>query len=450
MSDASRYLAFLLLFHVALTGCRTTTSEGRRSATAPLTAEQRELNLQSFDQVWTTIKDQHWDPTLGGLDWNAVRTELRPRAEAATTMAAAREVMGDMIGRLKQSHFGIIPREVYRDMTPASAGEEAATQTTKPPGATGIDVRVIDGEALVTRVRDDSPAYAAGIRPGWIVARVGKRDIKPILAKVGKAHADSSLKDYYLRASVMAQLAGDVGEKVDVTFLDGEDRKVQHALTLGPPSGSEAHFGNLPTMFVTFDARKLDPNVGYISLSAFFDPPMVMQKFTDAMTQFNKCDGVILDLRGNPGGIGFIAMGMGGFFVTESGKKLGTMITRQGPLNFVLNPRAQGYEGPLAILVDSGSASTSEILAGGLQDLKRARVFGTRTPGAALPSVVTKLPNGDGFQYAIANYISAGGQPLEGRGVVPDEEVKLDRKSLLNGRDPVIDAAVRWIESKQK
>jgi carboxyl-terminal processing protease len=80
--------------------------------------------------------------------------------------------------------------------------------------------------------------------------------------------------------------------------------------------------------------------------------------------------------------------------------------------------------------------------------LKRGRVFGTRPAGAALASVITKLPNGDGFQYAIANYISQGGQPLEGIGVKPDEEVKLTRHQLLEGQDPVLDAAVSWIHKQ--
>jgi carboxyl-terminal processing protease len=60
-----------------------------------------------------------------------------------------------------------------------------------------------------------------------------------------------------------------------------------------------------------------------------------------------------------------------------------------------------------------------------------------------------RLPNGDGFQYAIANYISEGGKPLEGIGVLPDEEVRLTRKALLSGHDPVLDAALAWIQ-KQK
>ena len=94
--------------------------------------------------------------------------------------------------------------------------------------------------------------------------------------------------------------------------------------------------------------------------------------------------------------------------------------------------------------------STSEIFAGGLKDLKLARVFGTRTPGAALPSTVEVLPNGDRFQYAFANYISVGGKPLEGAGVTPDVETPLTRSVLLEGRDPALDAAVSWIRSCKK
>jgi len=97
--------------------------------------------------------------------------------------------------------------------------------------------------------------------------------------------------------------------------------------------------------------------------------------------------------------------------------------------------------------VDGGSGSTSEIFAGGMKDLKRARIFGTRSAGAALPSVIEKLPNGDGFQYAIANYISEGGKPLEGVGVIPDVEAAPTREALLQGKDPAVEAAVRWIHS---
>jgi carboxyl-terminal processing protease len=158
---------------------------------------------------------------------------------------------------------------------------------------------------------------------------------------------------------------------------------------------------------------------------------------------------VVIDLRGNPGGIGGMAMGMAGFLTDKPNLKLGTMYMREVTLNFIVNPRLEAFTGPVAILVDALSASTSEILAGGLKDLGRARIFGTRTAAAALPSQFERLPNGDGFQYAVANYISEGGQPLEGLGVTPDVEVKLSRAALLAGRDPVMDAALQWIQQQK-
>jgi carboxyl-terminal processing protease len=182
----------------------------------------------------------------------------------------------------------------------------------------------------------------------------------------------------------------------------------------------------------------------------FMDPSAVGARFADAVQSCKACDGFIIDIRGNPGGIGGMAMGMAGWFISEPNKRLGVMKTRDTEVKFVILPRPETFDGPLAILVDEGSASTSEIFAGGMKDLGRARIFGTRTAGAALPSVFERLPNGDGFQYAIANYISEGGKPLEANGVVPDVEVKLTREALLAGHDPAREAAVDWIKSQRK
>jgi carboxyl-terminal processing protease len=182
----------------------------------------------------------------------------------------------------------------------------------------------------------------------------------------------------------------------------------------------------------------------------FFEPETVVKTVEDGVKGCRDCKGFIIDLRGNPGGIGGLAMGVGGWFIDQPGLKLGTMTMRDGSIKFVLFPRAEPFKGPLAVLVDGNSASTAEIFSGGMKDLKRARIFGTRTAGAALPSIIERLPNGDGFQYAIANYIAEGGQPLEGIGVIPDQEVKTTRHQLLEGQDAALDAAVDWIQKQKK
>ena len=418
--------AYLILCFVALSplaGCRgkaaqqpSTKPSARQAA---LTPEQRQKNVESFDYVWNTIKDKHWDPTLGGLDWNAVRDELRPKVEQAQTMAQARHAMGDMIDRLKQSHFGIIPASVYDDVdAKADAPKDAqAAQVTTPrknrDGTIGVGVRLIDDKAVITNVDPQLTAARAGVKPGWEVIAVDGHKVAPLVKRLRANLPDNNMKRTMLTASLGAVVHGPVGESATFTFRDGRGRNVKRPIAFAQPSGTKATFGHMPTMYVDFESRRLAPaNVGYVAFKPFLDPEMVMTKFAAAMEQFKDADGVILDLRGNPGGLGAMAMGIGNFFITKPNQRLGTMNSRTGALNFVLNPRAGAYEGPLAVLVDEMSMSTSEILAGGLQDLGRAKVFGTRTPGAALPSLVERLPNGDGFQYAIANYTSTGGKPL--------------------------------------
>jgi len=402
------------------------------SALAQLTPEQQELNLDSFEKVWTTVRDKHWEKNPGGLDWKAVHDELRPKMEKTTTMDQARAVMREMLGRLKQTHFGIIPADVYSDVEGESRGE----------GSTGIDLRVLDGKAVVTGIDPGSPAEKAGVKPGWIVTAAGGKPLAPLIEKL---QHDSTIHELQLTRALLATLSGTAGDDIKAAFLDGADKEVALDIGLAEQRGNPASFGNLPKMHVWFESKKLG-NTEYVRFNMFLDLPRLMADFGDAVMSCLSCDGLIIDLRGNPGGIGGMAMGMAGYLVDDAGKQLGTMYIRDTKLKFVINPRANVFQGPVAILMDGNSASTSEIMAGGLKDIGRARVFGTRSAAAALPSLIERLPNGDGFQYAIANYISEGGKPLEGLGVMPDVEVKLTREALLSGHDPVVDAALEWIK----
>jgi carboxyl-terminal processing protease len=243
-------------------------------------------------------------------------------------------------------------------------------------------------------------------------------------------------------------MEGPIDKTVEVQFLDGRDRKVTLKLGRTGPRGTETVMGNLPPLHFWVATHKIQPDIGYIQLNMFFEPEAVNKAVQQLMEDCHGCKGFVIDLRGNPGGIGGMAMGLAGWFTNRNGLLLGTMYLRTTNIKFPVFPRPDPFGGPLAILVDGCSASTSEIFAGGMQDLKRARIFGTHTAGAALPSLFTKLPNGDGFQYAVANYISQGGQPLEGIGVTPDQEVKLTRHQLLEGQDPILDAAVSWIHGQ--
>ena len=148
-------------------------------------------------------------------------------------------------------------------------------------------------------------------------------------------------------------------------------------------------------------------------------------------------------------------MGVSGYLPAEQ-QPLGRLITRQNELTFVSMPRRvtsaaepmEPYDGPLALLVDGQSMSTTEIFAAGLQETGRARVFGETSGGQALPALMTRLPNNDVLMYAFANLVTPDGVRIEGRGVIPDREVPLERRALIEGRDPALEAAVEWIQSR--
>ncbi len=422
------------LLLLTLAGC----AAGGRAGEHQLTRDERQLNVDSFDLIWRTIRDEHFDPALGGLNWNAVRNELRPQVRRAHTMPAARHAMSDAIERLKQSHFAIIPMTAYAGM--------ASRHSDGGEGETGLVVRVLDGHALVTAVRPGSPAEQAGVQPGWEIVRVADDDVAPALTRIAESYATSTMQQYMLVAALAGWLAGPIGQPVTVTFQAADDRQTVLDLTRAAPEGQLVRFGHLPPLHLRFEARRIEPDVGYIAFNLFFDPATLMPAFEQAVGSYmNTTRGIIIDLRGNPGGLGVMSMGMAGWFVSHADQPLGVMRTRNAEIKFAIFPRAQTYDGRLAILVDGCSASTAEIMAGGLQDLGRARIFGTRTAGAALPSQVVRLPNGDGFQYATADYVTTSGHRLEGVGVTPDVEVQPTREQLLAGHDPVINAAAAWI-----
>src|ERR1700675_3791146 len=85
--------------------------------------DQKQLNLASFEKIWTTIRDKHWEKNPGGLDWQAIHEEFRPKIDQAASMDQARAVIRDMLGRLHQTHFAIFPASVYDDVDVEGGGD---------------------------------------------------------------------------------------------------------------------------------------------------------------------------------------------------------------------------------------------------------------------------------------------------------------------------------------
>jgi len=392
------------------------------------------LNLESFDLAWQLVRDRHWDPGMNGVDWDAVKRELRPKVESASSRAEARRTIREMLSRLKQSHFGVVNGEVYQEVSDGGPDGDATA---------GISVRVLDGEAVVTEVRNQPD-----LRTGWLVKRIGEWDVSAAMREIAKSVSDPVMRTL-LEAGIMGRrLKGREGSERLIEFVDHRGSTVRKPVRLVAQPGRLAAFGLMPPTPVWLESREPKPGIGLIHFNLFLDPAKLMADFEAAVRKFQKAKGIVIDLRGNPGGLGIMAMGLAGWFIDQEDIFLGTMIMRESRLRFVVNPRPLVFGGPLAILLDPLSASTTEIFAGGLKDNGRARIFGERSAGLALPSHFQKLPNGDVVQFAFANYVSASGVPLEGHGVEPHVLAPPTRAALLEDRDNALETAMDWIEKE--
>ncbi len=424
----------------------------------------RELNLETFDEAWRIINETHWDPEFNGVDWEAVRDELRPRAGEAEAAPELRAIINDMISRLGQSHFAVWPRGALGSIRSGDddgrgrGGVLREDDAGAGGGDPGFGTVLVDDRFVVARVDAQGPAAAAGLRPGWIVHSVNGVELDTAaLAKVENVERHKVLVE--AQRAMDRRLSRIPGQTLELLFLDGEDQPREVQIRVARPEGELRTFGNMPPIFARLDTRRLEPDVdvsvGMIEFNIWL--PQLARPLDGAVDAMRDAQGIILDLRGNPGGVGGMVMGFGGHFVEEY-VSLGTMRTRDGELRFVANPRridtrgelVDPFAGPLAILIDNTSGSTSEVFAGGLKAIGRARVFGQRSMGAVLPSLMDELPNGDILQHAFADFVvSASGERLEGRGVIPDEVITITRANLLAGRDPTLEAAVEWIVRQQ-
>jgi carboxyl-terminal processing protease len=399
-----------------------------------------------FDEVWKTINDQFYDPTFGGLDWPGVRDELRPKAAAATTIDAARAVVNEMLGRLKRSHFALLPGSASADDDMALRGEATVD----------IEFRVLGGDVVITRDRSEVQIGPAGRLTGRRILAIDGRNIVP-------APGTPPLMTW---RRVNAALHGAEGSIAVVVLapVDSETAIVRMPATARLPRrilpGVPVQFGNLPPMRVRVEQwmakTPAGRGVGVIGFNiwmAQIDDPVA-----SAVDAFRAADGLIFDLRGNPGGLAGMISNLAGH-VLDRADLIGTMRVRQSPqLKFIANPRTttvdgrtvKPYGGPLAILVDEMTASASECFAGGLQDLGRARIFGRTSMGQALPASTRRLSNGDVLEYVIGDFVTSKGRSLEGSGVVPDEIQPLSTASLLAGNDDPMRAALAWIDRQSR
>ncbi|HKV40360.1 MAG TPA: PDZ domain-containing protein [Blastocatellia bacterium] len=167
---------------------------------------------ESFDIVWNTVKEKHFDPKFGGVDWDQVRLQYLPRLNEVKSDAELYKLLERMLSELHESHFAILP--------PAVQEEDSGG----PNGSIGVDLRFIGDQIVITKVASGSTAARAGLRPGFVITRVDGAPIEQILQPLENTSESVPVKRLREVRVVAARLDGRPSSVVRVEYLDEHDR----------------------------------------------------------------------------------------------------------------------------------------------------------------------------------------------------------------------------------
>ncbi|HWB76092.1 MAG TPA: S41 family peptidase [Nannocystaceae bacterium] len=388
-----------------------------------------------LEQVWGIVLEKHYDPTLACLDWPAVRVRYGEKVAAAKTDDEAYATINAMLAELKQSHLGLIPP---RRAAAAEPGEVRPVGRGRAP----LEVMMLGDELVVS-----NPAWAgksSKLPPGATIVKIDDHEIDALVKEVGTAWPRKVERDFRLLRAAYAMLSCNPGDKKKIGFKKGaKHNPATVSIACHLPEQRTLSFGNLQDVPVDVRWAMIPKSdVGVVSFNVWLLP--LADEIAKAVAELRGkgMKHLVIDLRGNPGGVGMMVVPVARLLLDKDAE-LGVMHMRDAEQRFAVKKGPDPFTGKVAILVDEGTGSTSEIFAQALHDLGRVIVVGTGpSQGAALPSLIEKLEGGAMLQYVVADYQSPAGIAVEGNGVKPDVLVEITREDLRNGRDPVLDAAV--------
>jgi carboxyl-terminal processing protease len=332
-----------------------------------------------YHKAWELVRDTYYDASFNGQNW---ATWEHVYDGDIKTVADAHKDIKVMLESLKDPYT--------RFLDPQSFKDESDAINAKIVGI-GINLVQKEGRLVVTKTIENSPAQNAGMHPkDEIVAIDGQNAVG-----FTPEQAAERIRGKAGTAVQIAVRRGDNEHKFDITRAE----IVIHA--------------------VSYHVAKTAPNIGVIQLSTFISNDAA-REFRGALEKLSRTEGLIIDLRDNPGGLLSNSLEIadmlldGGVVVSTAGRNGRSVDTASG------NPITHQ---PIAVLVDDESASASEILAGALKDNQRATIIGTHTYGKGLVQEINHLPGGAAVHITVSKYLTPSGQDINKVGVQPDIQV---------------------------
>jgi carboxyl-terminal processing protease len=341
-----------------------TLSLGGTSASKGVDRSATYEQLKLFTDVLTIIQNQYVD-------------ETEPREV----------IYGAVRGMLRalDPHSSFMDPESYREMQVETSGSF---------GGLGIEITIRDDQLTVVAPIEGTPAWRAGIQPGDRIVKIE-----------GLATKDMNLPD------AVKRMRGPKGTKVTITIVrEGTREPFDVALV------------REVIQVQSIRSQEIEPGIGYIRIRQFQErtaPDLVasVEKFDKA----GKLAGLIVDVRNNPGGLLSAAvevseefLGDGKLIVYTEGR------VRNQNMRFTAHARRAITEVPMVVLVNQGSASASEIVAGAIQDHGRGVVIGQQTFGKGSVQTIIPLADGSGLRLTTARYFTPKGRSIHGKGITPD------------------------------
>lgn len=366
------------------------------------------INKQSTDpkrlflKTWRIIKTKYYDPTLNGQDWYKWNKRY---VDQIKTKDDAYVAINSMLASLNDPYSKFLSKEEY--------AEQNTNIDAKIVGI-GVNIMSIDGKIVIISVVEGTPAFSAGIKPGDIILKVGKTDAS------GKTISD-----------VASLIRGELDTTVNIELMR---KKQKFTKTI---KREEIKIKNIK-------ANVIDKNIGYIQIVSFISSDMTTE-FVEALEKTQNCQGLILDLRGNSGGLMPNAVVIADMFLTQG--HIVSIVDREKQKS-VIDAQSKPYaiNKPLVILIDEGTASASEILSGALKDNHKAILVGKKTFGKGMIQKIYPLPNQTGMNLTIAKYLTPKGYDINQKGISPDYEINYTEDDFIKDKDPQLDEAKKIIK----
>ena len=348
-----------------------------KDAESPLPIDE----LRAFTEVFGKIKSDYVEPVADKKLIN--------------------EAINGMLSGL-DPHSAYLDQDAFKDLQVSTQGEF---------GGLGIEVGMEDGFVKVVSPIEDTPAFVAGIKPGDLIIKLDETPVKGLT--LGDA---------------VKRMRGKPNSKITLTLLrKGELKPIVVTLT------------RAVIQIKSVKSRLLDPNYPYIRITQFQEHTGEdLVKAIDALTKQNKApmQGLVLDLRNDPGGLLNSAIAVSAAFLpkdtlvvyTEGRSEEAKMrlnaskeyYVRGTQTDYLKNLPAWTKTVPMVVLVNGGSASASEIVAGALKDHKRAIIMGTQSFGKGSVQSILPLGNGTAIKLTTARYYTPSGNSIQAKGITPD------------------------------